>query len=141
MKHAIRQAFEWIEEIQDELQLPGVSMGEFMKRPSLRHRGKSIIGSKDGTSLVVHCPLEIKEVLLEAEPEIYFQTDHNKGYPAILMRPESASKDTLRTRIVAAWKMNATKAHLSSFEYALFAAFGQSTFSKRSRHPAHWSST
>lgn len=58
-------------------------MGEFMKRPSLKHRGKSIIGSKDGDALVVSCPLDIKEVLLDAKPNIYFETDHCKGYPAI----------------------------------------------------------
>ena len=119
LKQALKQAFKLIEELQDELQLPGVSMGEFMKRPSLRHRGKSIIGSKDGDALVVNCPMEIKDILLEAEPSIYFETDHYKGYPAILMRPETVNRDTLRTRIIAAWKMNATKSQLSSYGEAL----------------------
>ena len=116
MKPALKQAFAWIEELQDELKLPGVTMGEFMKRPSLRHRGKSIIGSKDGEALVVGCPMDIKDILLEAEPNIYFQTDHYKGYPAILMRPEAVDRDTLRMRIVTAWEMNATKSQLSSYE-------------------------
>ena len=116
MERALKQAFAMIEELQDELRLPGVSMGEFMKRPSLRHRGKSIIRSKDGEALVVNCPLEMKDILLEAEPNIYFQTGHYEGYPAILMRPEAVDRDILRTRIIAAWKMNATKSQLSSYE-------------------------
>lgn len=116
MEQALKKALTLIGELHDELQLPGVSMGEFMKRPSLRHRGKSIIGSKDGKALVVNCPLEMKDILLEAEPSIYFQTDHYRGYPAILMKPEAVDRDTLRTRIIEAWKMNATKSQLSSYE-------------------------
>jgi hypothetical protein len=50
------------------------------------------MGSKDGEALVVFCPLEEKEVLLEAAPEIYFETDHYKGYPAILVRPDKIDK-------------------------------------------------
>lgn len=116
MSKALDQAFVWIDEVFDELNLPGVSKGAFMGRPSLWHRGKSIVGSKDGKNLVVHCPMEIKELLLEAEPATYFETDHYKGYPAILMRPETTDKATLRTRIEVAWRMNATQRQLSDLE-------------------------
>ena len=115
---ALRQAFAWIEDLHGELRLPGVSIGVFMKRSSLRHRGKSIIGSKDGEALVVHCSLEIKEILLDARPDIYFETDHYKGYPAVLMRPEALDRETLRIRIIAAWEMYATKSQLASYEDA-----------------------
>ncbi len=117
MDQAFIQTFHWMEEIFEELQLPGISKDTFMNRPSLRHRGKSILGSKDGESLVVHCPLEIKELLLETEPEIYFQTDHYVGYPALLMRPEKKiDKVRLRARIEAAWRMNATKRQITKYE-------------------------
>lgn len=109
-------AFIWIDEIFDELRLPGVSKGTFMGRPSLKHRGKSIIGSKDGENLVVHCALDIKELLLDAETDTYFETDHYKGYPAILMRPEQIDKAILRTRIEMAGRMAATKQQLSDFD-------------------------
>ena len=116
MNETIKRTFHWMEEIHHELQLPGVSIGTFMNRPSLRHRGKSIFGSKDGASLVVHCPLDVKQLLLEVEPAIYFQTDHYSGYPALLIRPENVDKDRLRERIVAAWRMNATKSQISEYE-------------------------
>lgn len=116
MEQAIERAFQWMEEIHQELQLPGVSIGTFMNRPSLRHRGKSIFGSKGGESLVVHCPLEIKELLLEAEPEIFFETDHYKGYPAVLIRPEKIDRERLKERVTAAWRMNATKRQISQYE-------------------------
>lgn len=118
MEPALKKTFRWMDEVLQELQLPGLSKSTFMNRPSLRHRGKSIFGSKDGKSLVVYCPLEIKELLLEAEPEIYFQTDHYIGYPAVLMRPEKVDKERLRERIEAAWQMNATKRQISSYNAA-----------------------
>jgi hypothetical protein len=116
MDEALRQAFAWIDELFEELRLPGVSKGIFMRRPSLKHRGRSIIGSKDGRVIVVHCPLELKELLFENEPEIYFQTDHYRGYPALLLRPEKVDKDLLRVRIETAWRMNATKRQIADYE-------------------------
>jgi hypothetical protein len=110
MDRALEQAFRWIDELHGELALPGVSRGTFMRRPSLTMQRRSIIGSKDGKVLVMHCPLELKEVLLAAEPDVYFETEHYRGYPALLMRPEKADKDRLRARILAAWEMHATPA-------------------------------
>ncbi len=51
MDQALKQAWQWMDEVFQELQLPGVSKDTFMKRSSLRRRGKSIFGSKDGLSL------------------------------------------------------------------------------------------
>jgi hypothetical protein len=113
---ALDQAFVWIDEIFDELRLPGVSKGTFMGRPSLKHLGKSIVGSKDGENLVVHRPLDIKELLLDAEPATYFETDHYRGSPALLMRPEKIEKTILRARIDVAWRMAATKRQLLEFD-------------------------
>jgi hypothetical protein len=36
--------------------------------------------------LAVRCRPERKELLLEAAPEIYFDDDHYRGYPAVLVR-------------------------------------------------------
>jgi hypothetical protein len=82
-----------------ELDLPGLEETTGFGRPSLRVRGRSIMGSKNGETLVVFCPLEEKELLLEAVPEIYFETDHYKGYPAILVRPGKIDKRELKHRI------------------------------------------
>ena len=36
--------------------------------------------------LAVRCPIERKEMLIEAAPAIYFDEPHYRGYPAILVR-------------------------------------------------------
>jgi hypothetical protein len=92
-KHAARtgndlaRAFDLMRAAARELDLPGLVESTEFGRPSLHVRGRSIMGSKDGEALVVFCPLEEKDVLLEAAPEIYSETDHYKGYTAILVRP------------------------------------------------------
>jgi hypothetical protein len=116
MSASLEQACRWIDELLNELRLPGVSKGTFMGRPSLIHRGKSIIGSKDGENLVVHCPLDIKELLIRAEPGTYFETDHYRGYPAVLIRPAMIGKADIRRRIVVAWRMSATRQQLADYE-------------------------
>jgi hypothetical protein len=36
--------------------------------------------------LAVRCPIERKEMLIEAAPAIYFDDDHYRGFPAVLVR-------------------------------------------------------
>lgn len=55
------------------------------------------------------CPLEEKEMLLQAAPEIYYETDHYKGWPALLMRMDVVSEDELRHRLKRIWLMQAGK--------------------------------
>ena len=102
-------AFDLVRAAARELDLPGLEEGIWLGRPCLRVRGKSIIGSKDGRVLVVHCPFGDKEPLMEARPELYFETDHYKGYPAVLMRPGKVTKAELKRRIEQAWRMHAPK--------------------------------
>jgi len=36
--------------------------------------------------LAIRCPAPEKEMLIEAAPEIYFDDDHYRGFPAVLVR-------------------------------------------------------
>ena len=55
--------------------------------------------------LVVHCPLARKELLVEAAPDIYFDDDHYRGFPAIMVRLEAIDAADLRGLLedAAAW--------------------------------------
>jgi hypothetical protein len=65
--------------------LPGIAHGASYRTPLLKVGGKFVARIKDADTLVVRCPLDEKEFLLEADPSICFETDHYKGYPAILV--------------------------------------------------------
>ena len=60
-------------------------------------------------TLVVTCPLEEKEMLMAAAPGIYFETDHYRGWPAVLLRIEEIEAEELRHRLRKAWLMQAPK--------------------------------
>lgn len=85
--------------------LPGIETATSYGTPSLKVKGKSFVRMKermDGV-LVVMVPLGLKEALIEAEPEKYFETQHYAGWPAMLVRLDAVSDDELQTRLECAW--------------------------------------
>jgi hypothetical protein len=89
--------------------LPEVERGTSYGTPSLKVKGKSFCRMKekmDGV-LVVMLPLGLKEALIEAEPEKYFETPHYTGWPAMLVRLDAVSDEELINRLQCAWKEKA----------------------------------
>jgi len=71
--------------------LPEVEESTWFNTPSLKVRGKSLCRVKDPDTVVVMVALEEKEMLIQAAPDIYFETDHYKGWPAMLVRIRAIS--------------------------------------------------
>lgn len=90
--------------------LPEVARGTSYGTPSLKVTGKSFCRMKDKMDgvLVVTVPLGLKEVLLEAEPQKYFETPHYAGWPAMLVRLDAVNDDELKTRLACAWAEKAS---------------------------------
>src|ERR1700674_2540356 len=89
--------------------LPGIEESTSYGTPSLKVRGKFMARLKDRDTLVLRCPLDEKELLLEAAPDIYFETDHYKGWPAVLIRLAHIGEADLRLRLEHAWRLQAPK--------------------------------
>jgi hypothetical protein len=89
--------------------LPGIEAGRSYGTPSLNVRGKFMARIKDADTLVVRCPVEEKHFLMEADPAVFFETDHYKGYPAFLVRLGAADDATIAGRLERAWRMQAPK--------------------------------
>lgn len=53
--------------------------------------------------------IDEKERLIEMAPDIYFQTDHYRGWPSLPVRINEISDDELKMRLVAAWRFRAPK--------------------------------
>ena len=86
------------------VKLPAVEAGTWYGTPGLLVKGKGFMRVKDADAVVFRCSLEEKELLMEAAPEIYFETDHYKGWPAVLVRLSQVSDAELRQCIVHAWR-------------------------------------
>jgi hypothetical protein len=59
--------------------------------------------------------LEMKEALLQSDPEVYFTTPHFDGYPAVLIRLGAISTKELRDVIEEAWLVRAGKRAVAAF--------------------------
>ncbi|MCC6983291.1 MAG: MmcQ/YjbR family DNA-binding protein [Bauldia sp.] len=100
----------------DELALPGVTEAPSYGTPGLKVKGKFLARLREPDVLVVVCPLDEKEFLLEADPEVFFETPHYKGWPAILVRLSRIEPQNLKQLIERAWRVQAPKRVLAAFD-------------------------
>ncbi len=99
--------FSRIERLAEARGLPGISRSTSYGTPSLRVRDKSFLRLKDSATLVLLCPAEQKALLMEISPDIYFETSHYVGYPAVLIRLARISDEELSLRLEDAWRFKA----------------------------------
>ncbi len=81
--------------------------------PSLRVRGKlfawiSPKAEAEG-ALVLRVEADEKPLILESSPEVFFETPHYRGYPAVLVHLERVEPEELAERIEDAWLIQAPK--------------------------------
>ena len=87
------------------------------ERP-LRRSDLTALGAKapKGAILGVRtADLEMKDVLLASNPDVYFTTPHFDGYPAVLIRLGKISTKELKDVITEAWLSRAGKRAVSEF--------------------------
>ena len=87
--------------------LPGIERSTSYGTPSLKLRGKLLGRLLDADTLVIRCTIEEKTMLMQAEPQLYFQTDHYRGYDAMLVRLAHIDDARLTARLERAWLMQA----------------------------------
>lgn len=89
--------------------LPGVEEAPSYGMPSLKVMGKFMARVREPDVLVVMCALEEKEFLMQQNPAVYFETDHYKGWPAVLVRLSKIDDAELTHRLQIAWRRQAPK--------------------------------
>ena len=87
--------------------LPEVEQSHWYGTPALKVAGKGFARVRAPGVLMVLCPLGLKEALLEAEPDLNYQTPHYSGWPAMLVRLERIDDERLADRIECAWREKA----------------------------------
>jgi hypothetical protein len=91
------------------LGLPEVVESTSYGAPSIKVKGKNFASVRGPQEMVLHCPLEQKELLMEMAPDIYWQTDHFKGWPGLLVRLGVIGDEELSLRLEDAWRFRAPK--------------------------------
>ena len=88
------------------------------ERPAFRVRGKLFAWKsrdRDGGELAVRVDPDEKPLILESNPEVYFETPHYRGYPAVLIRLEHIDHEELVERIEDAWLTRVPKRVAADF--------------------------
>jgi hypothetical protein len=96
--------------------LPAIEEATSYGTPSLKVKGKFLARIREPDILVLMCSLEEKEFLMQQSPKIYFETDHYKGWPAVLIRLSKIKEDELKHRITVAWGLQAPKKLLAEID-------------------------
>ncbi len=99
----------WQDVLELARELPEIEESTSYGRPTLKVRGKFVAALRTNPdAIVVKCDLDEKPFLLEARPEVLFETPHYHGYGAMLVRLE-ASRDDLREFLIDSWLLAAPK--------------------------------
>ena len=92
------------------LALPGVEEGTSYGTPAFRVSGKFLARLReDGESLVIKVEYAAREVLMAADPETFFITDHYSCWPMMLVRLSRVRPDELGALLEEAWRNMAPK--------------------------------
>jgi hypothetical protein len=95
--------------------LPEVEEGLCYGTPGLRVKGKFLLRLKeDGDTVAIKIPMDVRELLLGADPEVFSITDHYLGYPAILFRLSAIRREQLADLLELGWRFVAPKRLVST---------------------------
>jgi hypothetical protein len=89
------------------LAMPGAHISTSYGSPSVKVRGKLLSRWRTEAegALAIRCDFLDRQILLLAQPKVFFPTDHYRDYPMILMRLEKASRRTMVEAVERAWRL------------------------------------
>ena len=105
-----------------EKHLPAVETSTSYGNPALKVHGKAFVRLKNAETLVLHCPHEQKTLLMEISPEVYYETAHYVGHPAVLIRLAAIEDVELALRLEDAWHFKAPKRLSDEYRKAVTSA-------------------
>ncbi|HKE16728.1 MAG TPA: MmcQ/YjbR family DNA-binding protein [Kofleriaceae bacterium] len=119
-------------------ELPEVEEDSWYGTPALKVRGKGFVRLKeDGKSVVfVLENVDEQEHLIEAQADIYYITDHYRGWPSVLARLARLRAPEARLRLERAWRRKAPRSLVARFD-----AGGATPAPRRRARPAGGSRT
>jgi hypothetical protein len=94
--------------------LPDIEQTATRGASALTLRGKllacqAIHKSAERNSIVVKIPMEERDELIAAEPDVYYLTEHYVNYPSVLVRLSKINRDALRDLLGMAHRFASAK--------------------------------
>jgi hypothetical protein len=86
--------------------LPNVEESTSYGTPAFKVQGALFMRLRDDLdSLVIRVERDRRQEMIDADPEVYFLTDHYLNYPWILVRMSHVRPDALRDLLHGAWQL------------------------------------
>ena len=100
------------------LKFPGVEEGRSYGTPALKVKGKFLarLRTEAEGGLAIHCDFAEREMLIQAEPGVFFITDHYKDSPMVLIDLKKVRWDAMPYLIEQAWRTVASPKLLKEFD-------------------------
>ncbi len=109
--------YETLRDLALSLDLPGVTEATSWGQPCLKAHGKLwFFWSPSEDAPVFKVPFEERDMLVEADPDTFFFTDHYKNHKLVLARPNRVDLDWARDNLIRVWREQAPKKLLKSFD-------------------------
>ena len=85
------------------LAIPGAEERLWFNKPSvfLHDRFLAKVHDKEEAMTLQVASIEMRDVMLDADPKLFYITDHYKNYPMILARLQALDSKTLKDMLVA----------------------------------------
>lgn len=97
--------------------LPEVEISKSYGTPALKVRGKLLARLlEDGKVMVLRTELLDRQILMQADPETFFITEHYRNYPLVLMRLAKVPRSALGDLLERAWRLVAPKTLVAKFD-------------------------
>lgn len=107
---------DWDDVVAFACALPDVVMEPFYGTPCPKLGGKALASpGREAGSFAVMCKPDDKEMLLETDPDTFWQTPHYEGWHALLVRFGSDDPERVADVIRRAWWDRATRAQRAAF--------------------------
>lgn len=85
--------------------------------PSLKVNGKYLAQmGQDSTSLILSMEIMERDFWLDAEPDIFFITDHFRDWPGVLIRMDQIDDELLSDLLDKAWRRRAPKKLVKAYD-------------------------
>jgi len=101
---ALRRAYQRYLKI--VLRLPGTQQSSSYGTPSVKVLGKILSRWRTEAegALAIRCDFLDRQILLQADPEAFFLTDHYRNYPMILVRLDRVDAEALTDLVERGWR-------------------------------------
>lgn len=108
---------DWRDVVAIGLRLPAVEEGTSYGKPALKLNGKMLAAATapDPGSFVLRVGVEEKAVLIDTDPATFWETDHYRGWPAVLARYGTPAGERIAVLLARAWWDRATAAQRRNF--------------------------